>query len=81
MHSNINVKSVEERNDYLHNVVLSIMTDLKKIAESVKNSQVKLTKEFWNEQNEKIIENQKRFAERERSMRMSTEELSRIFDV
>ncbi len=57
------------------------MTDLKKIVEAMKNSEVRLTKEFWDKQNEKIIENQKRFAERERCMRMSPEELDRIFDV
>ena len=57
------------------------MTDLKKISEAIKNSKVKLTKVFWDKQNEKIRENQKRFAEKERSMRMSPEELARIFDV
>ena len=81
MHITLNVKSVEERNDYLHNVVLSIMTGLKKIVESVKNSKVKLTKGFWDKQNEKIRENQKRFAEEDRSMRMTPKELARKFDV
>ena len=57
------------------------MTDLKKISEAIKNSKVKLTKVFRDKQNEKIRENQKRFAEKERSMRMSPEELARIFDV
>jgi len=81
LHITLNVKSVEERNDYLHNVVLSIMTGLKKIVESVKNSKVKLTKGFWDKQNEKIRENQKRFAEEDRSMRMTPKELARKFDV
>ena len=57
------------------------MTDLRKIAESVKNSKVKLTKEFWDKQNEKIRDNQKRFAKEYRDMAISSEELSRFFDV
>ena len=65
----------------LHNVVLSIMTDLKKITEKLKNSQVKLTKEFWEEQNRKLEENRKRFAEKERSMRMTVKALTKRFDV
>ena len=57
------------------------MTDLKKIAEKLENSQVKLTKEFWEEQNRKLDENRKRFAEQNRKMRVSPELLNRRFDV
>ena len=57
------------------------MTDLKKIADAVKNSKIKLTKEFWDKQNEKIRDNQKKFAKEYRDMLISPEEFSRFFDV
>ena len=44
------------------------MTDLSKVAEAFRKSKVVLSDEFWEEQNKKIRENQRRFAEKARLM-------------
>ncbi len=49
-------------------------TDLSKVAEAFKNSTVKLDDEFWEKQNEKIRENQERFAKEGRKLTPKTPE-------
>ena len=48
------------------------MTDLSKIAEEVRKSKVKLTKEFWDKQNKIIRDNQERFSKISRELNIHT---------